>query len=634
MTKPGMAGEATLDEILASIRKVLDKEGPGGKGGDEHVFAALAPAPAQSHAGAQPHPAQARYARPGGEPAAERSPLMDRIARVVGTPGHDSAAPIHPAPAPASGALEKFIESDLGDLLAEPSKLSTPTASAAGASVAPSPASSPAPISAPIPVLGPLPAPDASPAPHWPAAMAAAPSAPGAPVRGAMLPPRSEPSFAVLADPPPARSDAQPAGAADAFGTLVPSRLDTGHGSASVASRLPPLSASAATASPANASPFAAFRPGAPEPQGLPAFPAPPAGEPGKDRLAAASWSDMMRRAEDAAEAPDSSLAAQAPAAEPVVLAAMGAPRKPAAPQTMASAAAATPRVPDAKPAAAADAPPVDAPLVQAASEPVVLAAMGPKAAAAVPSPAADANPGGAPRDGLQTISRIETSAPAVAAAGSRDATPAAITASSAIAAGDADTNAAVASALGALAAGLAASSAKPAAAQMPAEPVAAQPVAAKAQQPDLVKGLSMSAAARPEVLSVAEVPAATSPASALPPLAAPSAPVPPVDAQVEIPAPVAAPLTPPAAAPAASAVDAPVASEAFLALASTPAAPRAMLPSVIGSHGMLEPESPLDDTVAELLRPMLRQWLADNMPRIVEKALRIELAESLKKEN
>jgi cell pole-organizing protein PopZ len=259
---------------------------------------------------------------------------------------------------------------------------------------------------------------------------------------------------------------------------------------------------------------------------------------------------------------------------------------------------------------------------------------MGPKAAAAVPSPAADANPGGAPRDGLQTISRIETSAPAVAAAGSRDATPAAITASSAIAAGDADTNAAVASALGALAAGLAASSAKPAAAQMPAEPVAAQPVAAKAQQPDLVKGLSMSAAARPEVLSVAEVPAATSPASALPPLAAPSAPVPPVDAQVEIPAPVAAPLTPPAAAPAASAVDAPVASEAFLALASTPAAPRAMLPSVIGSHGMLEPESPLDDTVAELLRPMLRQWLADNMPRIVEKALRIELAESLKKEN
>jgi cell pole-organizing protein PopZ len=34
-----------------------------------------------------------------------------------------------------------------------------------------------------------------------------------------------------------------------------------------------------------------------------------------------------------------------------------------------------------------------------------------------------------------------------------------------------------------------------------------------------------------------------------------------------------------------------------------------------------------LEDTVAELLRPMLRQWLDDNMPRIVEKALRVEIA-------
>lgn len=34
------------------------------------------------------------------------------------------------------------------------------------------------------------------------------------------------------------------------------------------------------------------------------------------------------------------------------------------------------------------------------------------------------------------------------------------------------------------------------------------------------------------------------------------------------------------------------------------------------------------DDTVSELLRPMLRKWLESNMPRIVEKALRKELAE------
>jgi cell pole-organizing protein PopZ len=34
-----------------------------------------------------------------------------------------------------------------------------------------------------------------------------------------------------------------------------------------------------------------------------------------------------------------------------------------------------------------------------------------------------------------------------------------------------------------------------------------------------------------------------------------------------------------------------------------------------------------LDDRMASLLRPMLRQWLDANMPRIVEKALRVEMA-------
>ena len=39
-----------------------------------------------------------------------------------------------------------------------------------------------------------------------------------------------------------------------------------------------------------------------------------------------------------------------------------------------------------------------------------------------------------------------------------------------------------------------------------------------------------------------------------------------------------------------------------------------------------------LEDAVVELLRPMLRQWLDDNMPRIVEKALKVEMADSLKR--
>jgi cell pole-organizing protein PopZ len=43
---------------------------------------------------------------------------------------------------------------------------------------------------------------------------------------------------------------------------------------------------------------------------------------------------------------------------------------------------------------------------------------------------------------------------------------------------------------------------------------------------------------------------------------------------------------------------------------------------------------APIEDATADLLRPMLRQWLADNMPRMVEKALHIEVAESVKSNN
>lgn len=43
------------------------------------------------------------------------------------------------------------------------------------------------------------------------------------------------------------------------------------------------------------------------------------------------------------------------------------------------------------------------------------------------------------------------------------------------------------------------------------------------------------------------------------------------------------------------------------------------------------EAPAPIEDSTADLLRPMLRQWLAENMPRMVEKALHIEVAESVK---
>ena len=41
-----------------------------------------------------------------------------------------------------------------------------------------------------------------------------------------------------------------------------------------------------------------------------------------------------------------------------------------------------------------------------------------------------------------------------------------------------------------------------------------------------------------------------------------------------------------------------------------------------------------MEDTVAELLRPMLRSWLAENMPKIVERALRKEFDDGIQSEH
>lgn len=101
-----------------------------------------------------------------------------------------------------------------------------------------------------------------------------------------------------------------------------------------------------------------------------------------------------------------------------------------------------------------------------------------------------------------------------------------------------------------------------------------------------------------------------------------------------------AAPLTPPAASPAvppsaAVQVHAGVVGEE--PVQSAPPLPE--LPASVTSSSVLpgqpsqsaERSSSIEDTTADLLRPMLRQWLADNMPRMVEKALHIEVAESIK---
>jgi cell pole-organizing protein PopZ len=54
--------------------------------------------------------------------------------------------------------------------------------------------------------------------------------------------------------------------------------------------------------------------------------------------------------------------------------------------------------------------------------------------------------------------------------------------------------------------------------------------------------------------------------------------------------------------------------------------ADKADAPSAAGAPGA---PPKMDRAAAELLRPMLRQWLADNMPRIVEDALRSELTDT-----
>lgn len=64
---------------------------------------------------------------------------------------------------------------------------------------------------------------------------------------------------------------------------------------------------------------------------------------------------------------------------------------------------------------------------------------------------------------------------------------------------------------------------------------------------------------------------------------------------------------------------------------AKTAATPATASPAPSTDADTSAPPRTMEDTVAELLRPLLKQWLADNMPRIVEKALRIELAASLK---
>lgn len=63
----------------------------------------------------------------------------------------------------------------------------------------------------------------------------------------------------------------------------------------------------------------------------------------------------------------------------------------------------------------------------------------------------------------------------------------------------------------------------------------------------------------------------------------------------------------------------------------SPPPASPSMLPATVSPVGSMPVNRTLEDAVADMLRPMLQQWVADNMPRIIEKALRSEVEKTLK---
>lgn len=139
-----------------------------------------------------------------------------------------------------------------------------------------------------------------------------------------------------------------------------------------------------------------------------------------------------------------------------------------------------------------------------------------------------------------------------------------------------------------------------------------------------------------------AEAAPASVPAPAAPPVveAAPlpaPEPVTPVDFSAIIPgqfdrsALAAVQTTPPPISDPAAPVPQAAAAHTVVAMPPPPPLPGEHNALVVSGASGHEETGSIEDTTADLLRPMLRQWLADNMPRMVEKALHIEIAESVK---
>lgn len=143
-----------------------------------------------------------------------------------------------------------------------------------------------------------------------------------------------------------------------------------------------------------------------------------------------------------------------------------------------------------------------------------------------------------------------------------------------------------------------------------------AEPVAPAAQG-----ALNGSASATPSA-ALAASPAAVRPSPTASPMATSGAPPAAAGPAAVTPAP---PASPPTVSPSSAPSTAPATMATLATAVAAPTSPSAPQSEAVRT---------LEDTVAELLRPMLRQWLDANMPRIVEKALRVELADSAKKKH
>ena len=140
-----------------------------------------------------------------------------------------------------------------------------------------------------------------------------------------------------------------------------------------------------------------------------------------------------------------------------------------------------------------------------------------------------------------------------------------------------------------------------------------------------------ISHAQAPLATAKAPEPAAPSPA---PPAPEPAGRFVPANASVEAPKPADRDVLEVVAPPRASSASAPIEVVRVAAEAEAPetvtAPSRSPASTAVAVHQADGHLRTMEETVAELLRPMLKTWLAENMPRIVERALRRELNEQM----